>query len=528
MLALGALAVALIWTFRAALVEPLGLFQLDSFEYWFFLPNRDSAALSLLIAAWMFATRARRLRALGPAGDPSEDRTPAAKVGLGLALGGALVFAAAWSIAAQAPTLHVFCLGGFILWLATSWGGRSAAALVAMPTLVLLAAASVPSPLLSEILWGLQRATAAGTHLILNALGFAADLQGTELRLNENAYLVIEACSGWRSLQIFLLLALVSADLRNLCPQRTALLVAAVFPITLALNVLRVTLIVLTQEGLAADAFQNHTPQGLLVLSTGSVLLYVAATLLDNAPVDPTAATDAPTSATPAPVSRTRRAATMRWAGVALLMLVAVGLLARFIEGRRGRPISIEFSQLDSIPSALGDWRGETIAPDFFFPYESSVHPQFHSAIRNPEWDDSGALVDLFVAYERDLASVPNRQPNSKLARPASDWNVLSLERTRIWSLGVDGYRAFVSRESGRQTAFITFWRVRDGGLWREVAEAFFGLDRCLGPPQGCARAVVRIAVGLAGDTPRNRDLAMKTTTRFIRDFGKTLTDPGI
>ena len=47
--------------FRAVLIAPFGLFEPTEFEYWFFIPGRDSGALSVLVASWLLWNRREQI-----------------------------------------------------------------------------------------------------------------------------------------------------------------------------------------------------------------------------------------------------------------------------------------------------------------------------------------------------------------------------------------------------------------------------------------------------------------------------------
>ena len=57
--------VATLVAFRSILIAPFGLVDPAEFEYWFFIPDRDSGAISLLVACWFLWNRRTRLAAQG-------------------------------------------------------------------------------------------------------------------------------------------------------------------------------------------------------------------------------------------------------------------------------------------------------------------------------------------------------------------------------------------------------------------------------------------------------------------------------
>ena len=123
------------------------------------------------------------------------------------------------------------------------------------------------------------------------------------------------------------------------------------------------------------------------------------------------------------------------------------------------------------------------------------------------------------------MGSGLNRIPETKLLRPASDWDIERREPTRIWELGVDGEQAILSRQAGTERALVLAWRLRDSGLLIETLASSIGLDVCKGAGAGpsCSRVVVRMAIPIVREGSRGVDRAMQSARRFIRDFVEPL-----
>lgn len=522
--------VAVLVAFRGLFLSSLGATSPEAFEYWFFLPTRESGLVSLLVVAWLLWNRRRSLARMSP---PSWTR---GHLVAGLLVVGLLVVGLhGWALVSGVPSLLTLSLCALLATLGGVLGGSAGLRLVALPCLGLLVAMPPPNPLLSEIVWQLQRITAVGTATLVEWGGFPVVLEGNEIRRNGHAFLVIEACSGWRGIQILSIVGVAASELRGLGIARALMVVVMAWPIGIALNIVRASLVVLTQETLDPDLFASHTPQGIAVLLVGSGLLYAVASMLakgsarELAAADETRAGVATHTGDPdgagcddGPASRWpshRRA--MLFAVVVPLLMAVVSLALPGLGLTREAPVR---RPLD-LPLERGPWSGTPLAMDYFFPYDSSLHAQSRIEYR-AELGRSGLhLVDLFVARELPVGSGLNRIPETKLLRPASDWDIERSEPTRIWELGVDGEQAILSRQGGAERVLVLAWRLRDEGLVMETLASSIGLDVCKGAGMGpsCSRVVLRMAIPIVREGSRGVDRAMQSARRFIRDFVEPL-----
>ena len=497
-------ALAIIVAFRTILVAPLGLSAPGEFEYWFFIPNRDSGALSIFVSIWLFWNRRNALMC-----------STANSVAWPLWLGAAFLFPMfSWAIwmSAQALLIPILCLT--LMLLGFAWGGRSAVALMMMPCAALMLAFPPPAPLQTEIIWRLQNWTAGGANLVLSMAGLAPQLEGTELRLGSHVFVIIEACSGWRGIQVLSLVGLAAAELRELSFRRTLWVVLAAIPLGLGLNVLRACLVMLTQEELKAEFFESHTPQGIAVLVIGGVVLYAIAMRLQDerspiesiSRVEDSTADDAETK-TPS-----------GW--LAIGCVVSFGLVAISVGTPMLRePLSRPTEQQVRFPLALYGWSGEKLRLDYFFPYSTPANPQFHAEYRRSNSLGGEKLVDLFIAWETPRPAGLDRMPDSKLLLPTNDWTIDSHQRSKVWQLGFEAEQAIVVRGDRSKISYVIAWRIRDRGLLHEAFLSLLGLPGCGDSPNGCPRVVVRLAVPIFRDDEDGRNLARETANEFIAAF---------
>jgi len=503
-LSLIAMTAATLVAFRTILIAPFGLVDPAEFEYWFFIPTRDSGALSVLAACWLLWNRRTLLAS-----------TLAARIGWINGLAALLVvlifFFAVW-MRVQAQLIPILCL--MIGTLAAAWGGRPGLRLIAMPCAALLLAFPPPSPIQAEIIWRLQNLTAAGAHQVLTLAGYAVQLEGTELRFGGHAFVLIEACSGWRGIQVLFLVGLLAAELRGLRLRRALWVALAAIPLGIALNIVRACLVMLTNERLEAELFESHTPQGIAVLMVGSLVLYGIAMRLqgDDDAIDERG----PEKRRESDAPPKRRFAI--WAGISLGLPVTLALLSVVFPMIRD-PLRPAPRYVFPFSTEFGPWHGTVLGIDFFFPYSTPTNQQFHMDYRDPDTKSGGELVDLFVARERPMPSGLDRMPNAKLLLPASDWTIVWRESARIWQLGVDAERAILSRDAGSKRTYVIAWRVHDDGLIRESLRSLLGLQGCDSDFNGCARVVVRIAVPILHNDEAGEARALNTANRFIDDF---------
>jgi exosortase len=504
LLAFAVIAVGLLFAFRAILITPFGLTDPGEFEYWFFIPNRDSGAVSVLIALWFLWNRRRRLAASGTA-----------PLRWAHWLFVAVLFASfSWAlwVSAQALLIPVFCLT--MASLALAWGGRSTLRLMTMPCAALMLAFPPPAPIQAEIVWQLQNWTASGAHTILSIAGYAPQLEGTELRLSGHIFVIIEACSGWRGIQVLSIVALAASELRALPFSRTLWVVLATIPLGIGLNILRACLVMLTQQELPAEFFEGHTPQGLAVLSIGGVVLYGLAARLQGRS---DSAGDKSQSIEPKG-SASASFETSRWLGFGLAVSLGLTGISLLIPVLREVPQPSERMRA-GFPLAVKGWTGTKVPLDYFFPYSTAANPQFHAEYRKPDGRSGEKLVDLFIGWETPKPTGLDRMPGAKLLLPANDWTLGSREAATVWQFEIDAERAIVSRAEHSKFSLVIAWRIRDRGLFYESLLSLVGLRGCGPSPHGCPRVVVRIAVPIFRDSGPGRDVARETAKEFIDDL---------
>ncbi len=500
------ICIGLVAAFRAILVAPFGFTDIGEFEYWFFIPNRDSGALSVLVAAWLLWNRRRRFLVI------SVD-----SVGwLHWLIAASILPAFFWAIwvSAQALLIPVLCLT--LATLASAWGGRAALRLMLMPCAALMLAFPAPAPIQAEIIWRLQNLTAGGAAFVLSLFGLAPQLEGTELRLGSHIFIIIEACSGWRGIQVLSIVALAASELRELRFRRTIGVVLAAIPLGIGLNILRACLVMLTQEEIKAEFFESHTPQGVAVLVIGGIALYALAMRLDGGASNEAGQSDA--SSPNAGNSGGISVEPDRWPAIGLALSITLVGISILIPALRDRPEPPVGGRV-GFPLSVKEWRGTKIPIDYFFPYSTPANPQFHAEYRKPDSRGGEQLVDFFVAWETPKPSGLERMPNAKLLVPTNDWTLDSRRPAKVWQFGFDAEEGIVTRADRTKFSYVIAWRVRDRGLLGESLLSLLGLRGCGESAHGCPRVVVRLAVPIFGNDGDGRDFAKETANEFIDDL---------
>jgi exosortase len=137
----------------------------------------------------------------------------------------------------------------------------------AFPVCFFLIAVPWPRNFEQSVMGGLMSWNAAATLEILHWLGYEAMRQGNLIVIPSGILGVEEACSGVRSLQSGMMVALFSGEVLRLSAWRRVLLIGVAVAAALAGNILRSSLlaVVASRQGISAVS-SWHDPAGLLVL----------------------------------------------------------------------------------------------------------------------------------------------------------------------------------------------------------------------------------------------------------------------
>lgn len=146
-------------------------------------------------------------------------------------------------------------------------GGSSYLIHFAFPLCFLLLAVPWPSGLEQSIVQSLMRMVAEVASLGMNVIGIPAAPQGNLIHIRDQTVGVDEACSGIRSLQTTLMIALFLGELSRLSWRRRVVLLFGGWTVAVAANVFRSSLLVWIAATHGTDALERfHDAAGISIL----------------------------------------------------------------------------------------------------------------------------------------------------------------------------------------------------------------------------------------------------------------------
>ncbi len=210
------------------------------------------------------------------------------RVGLGLIL--ALCYAGTrlvqeanpeWRLVSWGLSIEVIGLTWLVLPFVFSFGHSAASPRARFSLFALLFfLVAVPWPTLIErpIMRGLTTSTARATVEALGVFGVPALLHGNLIETDSGLIGIDEACSGIRSFQASLMIALFFGEVYRLGAPRRLLCVVAAFSLSVLFNVVRTTLLALISAKEGSVALSDwHDPAGLWILSACFISIWFLA-----------------------------------------------------------------------------------------------------------------------------------------------------------------------------------------------------------------------------------------------------------
>lgn len=460
-------------------------------ERWFFIPDETAPVIVFAMAAWLLYRRWPRLQQVAWRPGPWWTTAP-------LLATGTSVFA--WSTYAGAPDLLAvsLCINSFGL--ASLLGGAQAMRVVAVPALFVLFAIPLPAPLLSSLVWNFQIWTADYAGWLLYMIGQPAFVSGDQILRPHQAFQVIEACSGLRSVETLAMLTVLMIDLFGRRGWHAALLLALVPVVAFGLNGLRVLTLILNPH---SDIAAVHNLQGIVVLLTGLTLLYVIdgviGRVLTPAPRKPLGPPCPPT-----PTSM--RAAAAGFAGLAAMS---------FAMPVYRLPPDPQPLLADHLTEQLGDW--EAVADlriDARFLERIGIRQNVFRRYVRPRTP----AVELFVATGHHGNRF--RSPFSpKSALPGSGWLTEHSDRVEL----ADGVVADAKvLRKGTDRLLVYHWYEETEGLLDESVRTMLALDTS--PLRRPREAVL---VRMSTPLPSYGDVDLMRGERRLRRFHEVMR-PGL
>ncbi len=428
-------------------------------EYWLLAPNDRAPLLVLGLTAWLAYRRYPRLRALPPGAGPSW------LVWLLGALGFSIL---AWSVHVHAADLSALSLMAVSSALLIRGWGLAGLRAMWLPVAFLLFAIPIPAPLLVRILWDLRLLTADYTGWLLYMIGSPALVSGDQILRPEQAFQVIEGCSGLRSMETLTMLVVLLIDAFKRRGWHAGLLLLCAPLVALALNGVRVLTLVLNPH---SEIVAIHSLQGIAILLVGLLVVYAIDGFLARVP-----------KLAPQPHSEGQHiSGGNRIPGPALLriaLVVAVGLATVRIATPVWTAPRPPRSLVEAIDRQLEEYEWEPIPTDNYFSgrvaFRESIHRRY-SKPRAASGGNYGAGIEVFVG-SADLRDRRTSILSPTNNRPGSGWTAREERMVRLSPQGPKVLELVLQKGHERSATYT--WYVGSRGLAEETLRNFLGLER--------------------------------------------------
>jgi EpsI family protein len=384
-----------------------------------------------------------------------------------------------WGTFVGAPDLVLFSLMFSALGGALLLYGRPLARALLLPVLFLAFAMPAPAVLTNQIVFPVQLTTAVHAAWVLQTLGIPVAQEGDVLYLADRTFEVIETCSGLRSMEVLLMLAVACLTFFPASRVHAVLLLAAAPVIAYLMNLARVLSLILNP---GSEVATLHNVQGAAVFLVGAILLFAVDSLLRRGfPGRRARAEDgeSPKGQGEATFGSVRRRA------LAIVVMLAILLGASFWTPRWS-PGTAKSPHAINLPNDLGGFRArEILWQDLPFlwtvRYSSQVYRRYELGRQS---------VDVFVGYD-DRLNRGQSLISPKNPFPGRGWHV---EERRSIALEPGGFQAeeVLARSGGtRILTYTAYAGIR--GIAGEIARAWLALDRSFLRRAGGA-VVVRVS----------------------------------
>lgn len=351
---------------------------------------------------------------------------------------------------------------GSLLFVATgatllAWG-RQGLRVLAFPLAFLLFYVPLPGFVLEAATSPLKELVSAAVAGLLELFGYAVERSGVVLAVEGREMLVADACSGLNSIVSLFALALLYAHLRGASRARTLLLVAAIVPIAVAANILRVLALVLVTVHVGAES-----AQGFLHEALGLSVFVVALLMLIG--LDRLGTKHSPAShASPRPSGLPRRHAEERGAGAgkAAPWIVAAGMLGAAVAAPALKPVADPNAVFDleaAVPQSFGGWRIDpTVVPvSPAADVQENLNRLYRQIVARTYVNEAGERMMLTVAHGGDQSDALKAHRQEVCYR-AQGFQVSGVDRGALAAGGhdIDVTRFLAVR--GDRSEPVTYW----------------------------------------------------------------------
>ncbi len=234
-------------------------------------------------------------------------------------------------------------------------GGRPWLRHFTFPVLLILVATPWPAQFEQAVVQRLMRADAAIVIELLNAIGTVAIQRGNVIELSTGLVGIDDACTGIRSLQATLMVALFLGEFYSMTLGRRAVLVLAAATFAFVCNLIRTLLLCLVAANSGNSAIHAwHDPAGYAILTICLIGLWLFSMFLIRGRRD---VAPAPQTSTPRPANR--------WLGLATalaLWIILTEISTAAWYHVRGADLAKTPAWTIAFPSAANDYRPAPVA----------------------------------------------------------------------------------------------------------------------------------------------------------------------
>ncbi|MBW2426589.1 MAG: exosortase-associated EpsI family protein [Deltaproteobacteria bacterium] len=439
-------------------------------EEFFFEANEAAGAPVLVLSLWLFYRRSHYLDVL---------RGPGRPLVAGLVLG-ATVLLFAWGVYTRATDLQLASVMGLLAGSVLLLGGTSGLRAYWLPILFLAFALPLSPVLLAAVMYPIQLATASYAGAILNLINVPSYVQGDQILRPEGTFIVIETCSGIRTVITLTMLTVLLIDLFERRGWHAALLIVLAPIVAFLTNGARVVTLVLNPH---SDVASVHNLQGIGMLLVGLTAMYLLDGLIERwLPAAKEAGEEDPIAIVPDSDTQGH---------MLLRVLVVCGVLVVLIAASRTIPPWSFPRAIEEMPEALlvrvfDDWPSVALEDDY----------QFRGSVRYLAWakrrlEVDGGPVEVFLGIaeeqQRRYSILSPRLPWPESGYAAIDSGSVHL----TWRAGADegsssasdavGHATQAERlilRRGAKSVLSYSWFERDRGLFVEWLRQALAIDR--------------------------------------------------
>lgn len=434
-------------------------------EEFFFEANEAAGAPVLVLSLWLFYRRSHyRDVLLGPG-------TPAA----GLGVMGAALALFAWGHYTQAPDLQLASIVPLLFGVALALGGMAAVRAFWLPILFLAFALPLSPVLLSAVMYPIQLVTAQYAGAILNTIGVTSSVRGDQILRPETRFIVIETCSGVRTIVTLTMLTVLLIDLFERRGWHALLLMLLAPVVAFLTNGLRVVTLVLNPH---SSIHSIHNLQGIAMLLVGLTAMYLIDGLLERilGSRDPLVESGDYGTREARPRAEAGRAGVLGSGAAVVCLLAMIGLSQALTP--YPAPTGLDRMPDELLVETYGERQSQRLEPDYQF--RGSVRYLAHA---NRVTRIAGEPVEVFLGVANEQLR-PFTMLSKRLAWPESGYEPLEEARVELDAdaPGVDGGDPPTARRMllrrGARTVLSYSWTERDRGLAVEFLRHALALDR--------------------------------------------------